>query len=66
LFGLLLVCVIPMERAVVALSYPFQLDREEGYVLGQALAINRGESVLPIQSTSRRTSSATTRRCIPR
>jgi hypothetical protein len=45
LFGLLLVCLIPMERAALALGYPYQMDREEGYILGDAMAMNRGESI---------------------
>ncbi len=45
LFGLLLVCVIPMERAADALTYPYQMDPEEGFLLGDALALSRGESI---------------------
>jgi len=45
LFGLLLVCWLPVERAAGALAYPYQMDREEGFVLGQALSMSRGESI---------------------
>ncbi len=44
---LLFVGYQPIERSSAAMRYPFQLDREEGFLLQQAINIARGETIYP-------------------
>lgn len=39
--------VVPLYRAVLAVEFPFQLDREEGFLLNQAMELARGRTLYP-------------------
>lgn len=39
--------VFPLLRAAGGLGFPFQLDREEGFLLNQAILLSRGDTLYP-------------------
>lgn len=45
IFLLLYVSHLPIQRSAVSIAYPYQLDREEGYVLYQAMELARGRTI---------------------
>ena len=44
---LILIAYYPLERSVLALRYPFQLDYAEGYIAAESWMITQGESIYP-------------------
>ncbi len=49
---LLLAAYKPIQRSADAMNYPYQLDREEGFLLDQAMKLARGESIYqPIEES---------------
>ncbi|MBI5155431.1 DUF2029 domain-containing protein, partial [Candidatus Poribacteria bacterium] len=45
--GLLAVGMLPIRRSALAMNYPYQLDREEGFLLEQAIQLVRGKTIYP-------------------
>lgn len=44
---LAVLALIPLYRGAVAVAFPFQLDREEGFLLNQAMELARGRTIYP-------------------